>query len=87
MAFATERINLRTTAEAKNIIEQAASITGLTVNAFMVQYAYEKARDLIQASHDLKLNNTDRDMVMNALEQPRPTKQALKDLMGLLDEN
>ena len=87
MSTASERINLRTTPEAKSIIEQAASITGLTVNAFMVQFAYEKAQALIQDHQNLRLSRADHDMLPEMLENPRPANQALKDMMSLLDED
>ena len=38
------RINLRTSAEAKAVIERAASLMGTTVSSFMLQNAYEAAR-------------------------------------------
>lgn len=64
-----------------------ASITGLIVNAFMVQFAYEKAQALIQDHQNLRLSRADHDMLPEMLENPRPAKQALKDLMSLLDED
>ena len=44
---AMERINLRATREAKQVIEQAAALTGTTVSAFMLQQSYEKALSLV----------------------------------------
>ena len=33
------------------------------------------------------MNNDDRDMLMNMLENPRPANDEMKNLMSLLDEN
>ena len=41
------RINLRTSPEAKALIERAAAIMGSTVSSFMLQNAYEAASRLI----------------------------------------
>ena len=46
-------INLRTSAEAKALIERAAALMGTTVSGFMLQNAYEAAR--IVADHDTLL--------------------------------
>ena len=85
--LATERINVRATADAKNVIEQAANLLGLSVSSFMMQSSFERAQDLLKSNHELKVNNADRDMLMNLLENPRPVNDEMKKLMGLLDEN
>lgn len=85
--LSTERINVRSTADAKCVIEQAANLLGLSVSSFMIQSSFERAKDLLKSSHELKVNNTDREMLMNLLENPRPANDEMKKLMGLLDEN
>ncbi len=46
---------------------------------------YYPIDDLV--SHkELTVNNADRDMLMNLLENPRPANDAMKNLMGVLDE-
>ncbi|WP_034439862.1 DUF1778 domain-containing protein [Acinetobacter sp. CIP 101966] len=85
--LATERINIRSTIDAKNVIEQAANLLGLSVSSFMIQSSFERAKELLKSNHELKVNNTDRDMLMNLLENPRPTNDEMKKLMSLLDEN
>ena len=85
--LATERINVRSTVDAKNVIEQAANLLGLSVSSFMIQSSFERAKELLKSNHELKVNNTDRDMLMNLLENPRPTNDEMKKLMSLLDEN
>ncbi|MEG0482194.1 MAG: DUF1778 domain-containing protein [Acinetobacter sp.] len=85
--LATERINVRTTADAKNVIEQAANLLGLSVSSFIIQSSFERAKDLLKADSELKVNNTDRDILMNLLENPRPANDEMKKLMSSLDGN
>ena len=82
--LATERINVRSTADAKIVIEQAANLLGLSVSSFMLQSSFERAKDLLKSNHELKVNNADRDMLMNLLENPRPANDEMKKLMSLL---
>ncbi|WP_407487676.1 DUF1778 domain-containing protein [Acinetobacter baumannii] len=69
--LATERINIRSTVDAKNVIEQAANLLGLSVSSFMLQSSFERAKELLKSNYELKVNNADRDMLMNILENPR----------------
>ncbi len=85
--LATERINVRSTVDAKNVIEQAANLLGLSVSSFMIQSSFERAKELLKSNHELKVNNADRDMLMNLLENPRLANEEMKNLMSLLDEN
>lgn len=85
--LATERINVRSTVDAKNVIEQAANLLGLSVSSFMIQSSFERAKELLKSNHELKVNNADRDMLMNMLENPRPANDEMKNLMSLFDED
>ncbi|MDD2946967.1 MAG: DUF1778 domain-containing protein [Acinetobacter sp.] len=85
--LATERINVRSTVDAKNVIEQAANLLGLSVSSFMIQSSFERAKELLKSNHELKVNNADRDMLMNMLENPRPANDEMKNLMSLLNED
>jgi len=66
--LATERINVRSTVDAKIVIEQAANLLGLSVSSFMIQSSFERAKELLKSNHELKVNNADRDMLMNLLD-------------------
>ena len=85
--LATERINIRSTVDAKNVIEQAANLLGLSVSSFMLQSSFERAKELLKSNYELKVNNADRAMLMSILENPRPANDEMKKLMSLLDEN
>ena len=75
------RINLRTSPEAKALIERAAAIMGSTVSSFMLQNAYEAARRLVAEQEVITLSDRDRDAFLAALENPPEPTQALIDLM------
>ena len=75
------RINLRTSPEAKALIERAAAIMGSTVSSFMLQNAYEAARRLVAEQEVITLSDRDRDAFLTALENPPQPTQALIDLM------
>ena len=78
---ATERIHLRTTYEAKQVIEQAAQLTGTTMRAFMIQNAYERALDLIEQHQRITLN-AQQWQALQTLVQQQPT--ANPELQALL---
>ncbi len=82
---ASERINLRTTPEAKHVIEQAAGLLGVSVSSFMVQQAYERAMSILGQHQMVTVGNADRDRILEALNNPKPANRALKDLLKLSD--
>lgn len=75
------RINLRTSAEAKALIERAAAIMGSTVSGFMLQNGYEAAHRLVAAQEAITLSDRDRDLFLNALADTGEPPQGLVDLM------
>lgn len=77
------RINLRTSPEAKALIERAAAIMGSTVSGFMLQNAYEAAQRLIAQQEVLTLSDRDRDAFLDALENPAEPTPALIELMRI----
>ncbi|GAA5004130.1 hypothetical protein GCM10023206_08290 [Acinetobacter puyangensis] len=83
MSAAIERINLRATREAKQVIEQAAALTGTTVSAFMLQQSYEKALSLIEQQQRITVNAQDWEKLNKALENPPQANDKLKALMAL----
>ena len=75
------RINLRTSPEAKAMIERAAALMGTSVSAFMLQNAYEAAQRLVAEREVISLSDRDRDAFLAALENPPEPNEALKRLM------
>lgn len=74
---AIDRINLRATREAKQIIEQAAALTGTTLSAFMLQQSYEKALSLIEQHQRITLSEKGTETL---LENPNSTNEVLMAL-------
>jgi uncharacterized protein (DUF1778 family) len=85
MTITTEsaRINLRTSPEAKALIERAAAIMGSTVSGFMLQNAYEAATRVVAQQEVITLSDRDRDAFLAMLDNPPEPTQALIDLMRL----
>jgi len=77
------RINLRTSPEAKALIERAAAIMGSTVSSFMLQNAYEAASRVVTQQEMITLSDRDRDAFLRALDNPPEPTPALIELMRL----
>jgi uncharacterized protein (DUF1778 family) len=76
------RINLRTSAEAKAIIERAAALMGTTVSSFMLQNAFEAARRIVSETDTLLLTQRDFEAFAASIENPPKPKTALHKLMA-----
>lgn len=77
------RINLRTSPEAKALIERAAAIMGSTVSSFMLQNAYEAARRIVADKDTLMLSQQAFDSFVATCENPPEPTEALRKLMAL----
>lgn len=76
------RINLRTSSEAKAMIERAAAMMGTTVSSFMLQNAYEAARRIVSENDTLMLTQRDFEAFTASIENPPKPKAALRKLMA-----
>lgn len=76
------RINLRTSPEAKALIERAAALMGTTVSGFMLQNAYEAARRVVADNDTLMLTQRDFDAFVAACDNPPPANDALRELLA-----
>ncbi|MFZ3082901.1 DUF1778 domain-containing protein [Rhodoferax ferrireducens] len=77
------RINLRTSPEAKALIERAAAIMGSTVSSFMLQNAYEAARRIVADEDTLMLSQQAFEAFVATCENPPEPTDALRKLMAL----
>ena len=77
----TARINLRTSVEAKAMIERAAAYMGTTVSAFMLQNAYELAKRVVAEHEVIMLSQRDFEAFARALDNPPAPTAALKRLL------
>ena len=80
-----ERIELRVSASAKDLIQQATAVTGLTAG----DLAYEGARRVLDEHQRLVLTGADRDAFFKALmNPPEPSERLIaamrrhRDLVG-----
>ena len=76
------RINLRTSAEAKAMIERAAALTGTTVSSFMLKNTFEAARRILSETDTLLLTQQDFEAFTSSIEAPPKPKAALRKLMA-----
>lgn len=83
--IASERIHLRASQEAKQMIEQAAAITGTTLSAFMLQHAYEKAVSLITQHQTVMRRSKKWEKLSELLENPNPANDEIKALMASME--
>ncbi|OGT47496.1 MAG: hypothetical protein A3F17_07190 [Gammaproteobacteria bacterium RIFCSPHIGHO2_12_FULL_41_15] len=74
-----DRLEARITTDKKNLLKQAANISGRTLTDFVVDSAYKAAVCVIQEHQQLHLTVNDRDIFIQALSNPpRPSTQLLK---------
>jgi uncharacterized protein (DUF1778 family) len=76
------RINLRTSVEAKAMIERAAALMGTTVSSFLLQNAYEAARRIVSENSTLLMTERDFEAFTSSIENPPKPKPALRKLMA-----
>ena len=82
LAYESARINLRTSAEAKAMIERAAALMGTTVSSFMLQNAYDAARRIVSETDTLLLTQRDFEAFIASIERPAKPKAVLRKLMS-----
>jgi len=75
----SERIDLRTSPEIKNLIVRAASTAGMSVSAFLLGTAQEQARRILAERDTVTLSEENWSVFVRALddlEKPRPKLSA-----------
>ena len=74
----SERINLRLCETAKRRIQQAASVEGKTVSAFIVSSALENAEKTVRRHETIALAREDATRFFDALSNPPPPNDRLR---------
>ena len=74
----SERINLRLSETAKRRIEQAASVEGKTVSAFIVSSALENAEKTVRRHETVALAREDATQFFEALSNPPAPNDRLR---------
>lgn len=83
MAMRQEKFNLRWTAQQEQAIRQAAQMKQKSVSAFILDQAYEAARQVLQQEEYYRFNLTTSQWheFCAALDAPAPRVEALHKLM------
>lgn len=77
------RINFRTSAELKTLIERAASITGATVSSFISQTMFEASSRIVSDTDTLLMSQEAFEAFVGVCENPPEPTEALRKLMAL----
>lgn len=75
-------LNIRTTNETKNLLQQAANMLGTTVSGFLLNSASERAYDLIQNQTHFFLNDYEWNALCERLDCSPHENQKLKSLFN-----
>ncbi len=78
MAVKTDRLEARVSPDERERIEQAASTEGLSVSAFMVGAAVERAEEVIAAATTTVAPADYFDELLAALDEPEPAARLSK---------
>jgi len=60
-------------------LEQAAELSGSTVNQFVVQMAYQEAQRIVERESLIRLSQKDAQKVLSLLDDPPKPNKRLKD--------
>ncbi|OJY73619.1 MAG: hypothetical protein BGP12_13585 [Rhodospirillales bacterium 70-18] len=74
-----ERLEARVTAEQKSLIERAAALQGRTLTDFVLTSVQDAARRAIEEHHQLALSVRDSEAFVDALMNPQPVNDRLRD--------
>lgn len=76
------RINLRTSPQAKALIERAAALTGATVSSFISQTMFEASSRIVNQVEQMTLSQEAFEAFVDACENPPVPTPALVKLMA-----
>lgn len=79
------RMELKTTADMKDLLSQAAALDGLDLTSFVLGPAIEKARRVLSEHASIALSQKGQAALVQLLRTPQAPTQAMKDLMALPD--
>jgi uncharacterized protein (DUF1778 family) len=73
-----QRVSARVPSNVYETLAQAAELTGATVNQFIVQSAYQKAREVIEKERFIRMTTRSASAFFEALDQPPEPTEKLK---------
>jgi uncharacterized protein (DUF1778 family) len=72
------RLDFRLNRQVKEVIEQAAAVSGQSVSDFAVSALYRMAREVLEKEQTTRLSNRDRDIFLTVLDSDAKPNEALK---------
>lgn len=72
------RLDVRLSSQLKELIQEAAALTGQTTTDFAVSTLAERARHIVQQNSMTVLSNRDRDIFLAVLDADDPPNEALR---------
>jgi uncharacterized protein (DUF1778 family) len=81
-ATKNNRIDLRVTPEQKALLEQAASLKGISLSAYSIAHLLPLAQQDIADQEKLLLSDRDRDLLMASIENPPELQGKLKSAIA-----
>jgi uncharacterized protein (DUF1778 family) len=72
-------LEARVTADQKSLVERAAALQGRTVTDFVLASVQDAARRAIEEHHQLELSVRDSEAFVDALLNPKPVNDRLRD--------
>lgn len=86
-AIKNERITARVSEQVKDTLMTAATMTGATLNQFLIQAALEKAEKIIEKDKRVHLSKKDAAVFFDAIENPPEPNDKLKKTFGKYKQN
>jgi len=77
------RMELKTTAAAKDLLSTAAALDGMDLTAFVLGPAMEKARKVIAEYASISLTREGQAKLLSLLRSPAAPTDAMRDLMSM----
>lgn len=79
------RMELKTTADMKDMLSQAAALDGLDLTSFVLGPAIEKARKVLSEHASITLAKQGQAVLVKLIRTQTPPTKAMADLMALPD--
>ncbi len=80
IALKNERIDFRANSEQKTLLERAAELKHVSLSSYILSSSLKQAHTDLAENEILTLSNSDRELIINALENPPKPNNALKGL-------
>lgn len=81
-AIKEKRIEFRVSEEAKEIIEQAAFLSNLSLSSYILSVVLKQAKLDLKRNEVIVLNNKDRDSLLKNMNNPPKPNKELKKLFN-----